>query len=186
MPMNKYLSADEYKVIQTHLAAGDACLTISRSISRQFFMRVSNASIMSNTGNSALPQKILVWACQACALLSLVICCGLIIDSFGWWAALAVPVCGASWAILAGFTNVNGGWRGITASLVGAIVSYSFLTEAYSLPLILFVFSLWAHRMTYILAQILLIAIVKKSYAAYDMLIENVEITDPMTPEPRK
>jgi len=182
--MNRYLTEEEFKVIQAHIKEGDASLTISRSIARHFFMRVSNASIKSKTGNSALLQKALVWTSQVCALFCLLICGGVMIDSFGWWAAIAIPVAGASWAILAGLTNEDGGWLSITIFLAASIASYSFITPTYSAPLIIFVFSLWLHRMTYILAQKLLIAIVEESYAAYDMLVENVEIQDAMMPEP--
>ena len=181
--MSKYLTEEQFKAIQAHIRAGDASLTISRGIARRFFMRVSNASIKSSTGNSALLQKTLVWTIQACALLCLLICGAIMIDSFGWWAALAVPVAGASWAILAGLTNEDGEWLSITILLAASIASYSFITPTYSLPLIFFVFSLWLHRMTYILAQKLLISIVEDSYAAYDMLAENVEIRDAMMPE---
>jgi hypothetical protein len=105
------------------------------------------------------------------------------IDSFGWWAALAVPVAGASWAILAGLTNEDGEWLSITILLAASIASYSFMAATYSIPLIFFVFSLWLHRMNYHLAQKLLVAIVEDSYAAYDMLAENVEIQDAMMPD---
>ena len=105
------------------------------------------------------------------------------IDSFGWWAAIAVPVAGASWAIIAGLTYEDGEWLSITILLAASIASYLFLTPTYSIPLIFFVFSLWLHRMTYILAQKLLIDIVEDSYAAYDMLAENVEIQDAMMPD---
>ena len=182
--MNRYLTEEEFKVIQAHIKVGDASLTISRSIARHFFMRVSNASIKSNTGNSALLHKALVWTSQVSALFCLLICGGIMIDSFGWWAAIAVPVAGASWAILAGLTSEDGEWLSITIFLAASIASYSFITHTYSAPLIFFVFSLWLHRMTYILAQKLLIAIVEESYAAYDMLVENVEIQDAMMPEP--
>lgn len=181
--MSKYLTEEEFKAIQVHLKEGDASLTIPRSIARRFFMRVSNASIKSNTGNSALLQKTLVWTTQGCALLCLLICGGIMIDSFGWWAALAVPVAGAFWAILAGLTNEDGEWLSITILLAASIASYSFMAPTYSLPLIFFVFSLWLHRMNYRLAQKLLITIVEDSYAAYDMLAENVEIQDAMMPE---
>jgi hypothetical protein len=181
--MSKYLNQEEFKAIQAHIRVGDASLTISRSIARRFFIRVSNASIKSNTGNSALLQKTLVWTTQACALFCLLICGGFMIDSFGWWAAIAVPVVGASWAILAGLTSEDGEWLSITVLLAVSIASYAFVTPIYSIPVIFFVFSLWLHRMTYILAQKLLIAIVEDSYAAYDMLAENVEIQDAMIPE---
>jgi hypothetical protein len=182
--MSKYLTEEEFKGVQAHIKVGDASLTISRSIARRFFMRVSNASIRSNTGNSALLQKMLVWLTQACALSCLLICGGMMIDSFGWWAALAVPVAGASWAILAGLTNEDGEWLSITILLAASIASYALVTSTYSMPLIFFVLSLWLHRMTYILAQKLLIDIVEDSYAAYDMLAENIEIQDAMMPEP--
>ena len=97
-------------------------------------------------------------------------------------AALTVPVAGASWAILAGLTNEDGQWLSITVLLAASIASYLFISPTYSIPLMLFVFSLWLHRMTYILAQKLLIAIIEDSYDAYDMLAENVEIQDAMIP----
>jgi hypothetical protein len=181
--MSKYLTEEEFKGVQAHIKVGDASLTISRSIARRFFMRVSNASIRSNTGNSALLQKTLVWLSQACALFCLLTCGGMMIDFFGWWAALAVPVAGASWAILAGLTNEDGEWLSITILLAASMISYSMVASTYSMPLIFFVFSLWLHRMTYILAQKLLIDIVEDSYAAYDMLAENIEIQDAMMPE---
>lgn len=181
--MKKYLTEEEFKQVQEHLIAGDASLTISRSISRQFYMRVSNSAVKSATGHSTMTQKVMVWSVQTSALLALVVCCGLIIDSFGWWAAFAVPLTGAFWAILAGFTNEDGGWPSITIILAASLASSLFIIQMYSIPLIFFVFSLWLHRMTYILAQKFLITLVVNSYATYDMLAENIDIQDPMTSE---
>jgi hypothetical protein len=81
--------------------------------------------------------------------------------------------------VLAGLTNENGDWPSVTAALFAASFSDYILPEIFSLPLFLLVFSLWIHRMSFILAQIFLVKLVANSYAAYDMLAEHVDIIHP-------
>lgn len=176
--MNKFRTAEEFEELQALIKAGRASIEISRSISRQFFMRVSNASVKSTTGHSVILQKILVWSCQGMALLLLLLCGVIIANSFGWWATIGIPIVGTFWAILAGLTNEDGDWLSITIILMAAVGSFSLIPVSYWLPLIIFVLSLWLHRMTYILAQNLLIPILVNSYDAYDMLVDNIELRE--------
>ena len=177
--MKEYLSEEQFKDVQSHVTTGAASITVPRGISRQFFMRVTNDSIKSTTGKSALAQKSAIWAFEIISLLCLAICCVALIDAFSWWATMAVPLTGIFWAVLAGLTNENGDWRTITAALFGALLSGLFMPESFSSPLMLFVFSLWIHRMSFLLSQNFLIKLVTGSYAAYDMLAEHVEISHP-------
>ena len=60
--MNKYLNEEQFESLSRRIEAGDASLSIPRGISRQFFTRVSNASIKSTTGHSLMGQKLVIWA----------------------------------------------------------------------------------------------------------------------------
>ncbi|MCZ6501535.1 MAG: hypothetical protein O6945_03365 [Gammaproteobacteria bacterium] len=181
--MKKHLTEEEFNEVQARISSGDASITIPRRVARQFFTHISNSSIKNTTLSSALWQKSLTWTGVIGAPILLVACCLLIISSTGWWAAIAVPLVGIFWTILAGLTNEDGGWPSITIALVASIACFFFLSQAFSLPLFLFVSSLWVHRMTYILTQRLLITLVNNFYPAYDMLTDHIELDDPATSE---
>lgn len=181
--MNKHLTEKEFNAVQIRISNGEASVTIPRRVARQFFTHISDASIKTTTMSSALWQKCLTWTGVVSAPILLAACCLSIISSSGWWAAVTVPLTGIFWTVLAGLTNENGEWPSITIALVAAIACFYFLPQIFSIPLFLFVVSLWVHRMTYILAQRFLITLVNNFYPAYDMLSEHIELDDPEASE---
>jgi hypothetical protein len=181
--MKKYLTEQEFDEVQSRIRRGQASVTIPARVARQFFTHISNASIRDTTLSSALLQKSLIWSGVAGAPILLLVCCLLIVGSAGWWAAIILPLTGIFWTIIAGLTNENGKWHSITVILLASIACLFFLPPGFSLPLFLFVFSLWIHRMTYILAQKLLTGLVNNFYPAYDMLTEHIELNDPAMSE---
>lgn len=92
--MKEYLSEEQFKHMQAHVLSGAASITGPRGISRQFFMRVTNDSIKSTMGKSAIAQKFAIWTFEIISLLCLTLCCITLIDSFSWWASMIVPLTG--------------------------------------------------------------------------------------------
>lgn len=181
--MKKYLTEEQFNEVQARISKGEASITIPRRVARQFFTHTSDTAIKTTTLSSALWQKSLTWTGVVGAPVLLAACCLFMISSSGWWATVAIPLTGIFWTILAGLTSENGEWPSVTIALVASIACFFFLPGSFSLPLFLFVFSLWVHRMTYILAQRLLITLVNNFYPAYDMLSEHIELDDPATSE---
>ena len=177
--MVKYLTEVEFRDVRNRIQQGEASIRIPRSVSRQFFTHVTNRSIIDITESSALLQKILIWSGIASAWVLLAICAGLVIESWGIWATVVVPLVGAFWAILAGFTHEQGSWQIISLVLVATLIGIFTVPGHYVLPLFFFVLSLWTHRMTYILAQRFLEKLVTNSFDAWDMLVEHIELNDP-------
>ncbi len=154
-------------------------MTIPRNISRQFYLRVDNRSIINATGHSQYRYKLLVRGCELLAI-ALVALAGLsIINSFGWWAAVIAPLAGIFWVVIAGLTNDEGELQTITIALLLTATSTFFLPLEYALPLLFVNLSLWIHRVNSIIAQKLLINLIQHSWTAYDMLAENIEVDDP-------
>jgi hypothetical protein len=176
--MKPYLTASEFAELQHKISQGTASLTLPRGVARQFFTHVTNSAIHTTTGNGALIPKAVVWIGILLAPLMLVVCCMAVALAFGWAAAVAIPLIGVFWTVFAGFTNENGSWQSLTIILVLATANVYFMEHAYSVPLLLFVASLWVHRMTYVAAHTMLTAMISRSFGAYDMLSEHVEICD--------
>ncbi len=176
--MTTYITEDEYTALQSRIETGDASVTIPRGVARQFFTHVNNASIKSITDTSMLMQKCLIWLAIAFSIMSLLVSAIFIIKSFGYWAAVAVPLTGIFWVLLAGLTYEEGSWMSLTAAFIASLVAIFFMAKVYSLPAFFFVLSVWVYRITYILAQTLLTGLVKESYAAFDMLVEHIDIQE--------
>ena len=181
--MQKHLTEEEFARVRTRIISGQASICIPRRVARQFFTHTSNSSIKNTTDSSAHWQKSLVWMGVSAAPILLLVCGLVVIDSSGWWAAVTVPTIGIFWTILAGLTAEDGDWPSVTIALGLAIACYFLLPPTYSVPLLLFVSSLWIHRMTYILAQELLISLVSDSYPAWEMLTDHIDLDDPAMPE---
>jgi len=178
--MKKYLTEDEYLSFQQRLARGEARLTIARRVARQFFTHVENASIRSITGRSMALQKLVIRVGIALPYVLLLLCIGAIIMYFGWFAALGVPLAGMFWTVIAGLTGDKGTWAHGTVGLVVGLGLAAVIDVIYAIPVTLCVISLWLHRMTYILAQLWITRLVSNSFAAYDMLVEHIDIEDPV------
>ena len=59
--MKKYLTSEEFEAVKTRIAGGHSSMTIPRSVARQFFTRVNNASVIEITGHSIRFQKFVIW-----------------------------------------------------------------------------------------------------------------------------
>lgn len=181
--MRRYLTREQFDGMQARLDSGRASLTVSRRVSRQFFTRVSNASIRATTGRSVLWQKCAIWAGLIASLALLVWCMAAVIYYFGWFAAVAVPIVGIFWTVIAGLTGDKGSCWYSNAGLVVGLGLALMMVPAYAIPLALFTLSLWIHRTTYWIAQIWLTALVTTSFGAYDMLVEHIDLEDTLLAE---
>ncbi len=181
--MIKHLTAEEFEAVRSRVHAGKASIRIPRGVARQFFTHVSNRSIIDITDLSALREKILVWLGIGGALFALAACVLLVVQWYGLWAVVAVPLIGIFWAILAGLTHEEGHWQTISIALLASMAAALFFSSPYAIVLFLFVLSLWIHRITYILAQHFLERLVLDSFDAWDMLVEHIDLEDPAQPD---
>lgn len=184
--MKYYLSENEFVEMRQRLQSGEASLTVAASVARQFFTRVSNASIEETTGRSMMLQKLAVFSGIVVATLLLLAGLGLVIYSFGWGAAILVPLLGIFWTVLAGFTGDRGNWIHTVVGLVVGVGLGLLVDDAYGTPLILLTVSLCIHRSTYQLAQYFVVDLVSTSFPAYDMMVEHIVLRDPALAKTRK
>lgn len=176
--MKKYLTVEEFEALKARIARGTSGLQISRRVSRQFFTRVNNASIVETTGRSMLAQKLIVWSGVLASPALLLLAIAAIVFHFGWISAIAVPLVGTFWTVIAGFTGDKGTWWHGLIGLIAGLGLSAFIEPAYGIPLALFTVSLWIHRSNYRLAQIWLTQLITTSFGAFDMLVEHIDIRD--------
>ncbi|MDZ7684844.1 MAG: hypothetical protein U5O39_07395 [Gammaproteobacteria bacterium] len=96
--MKRYLTENEFADLRPQLTDGSVRMRVSKSVARQFFLRVDNASIRNTTGESLLLQKTVIRGAIALAVILMLIALGLIIVDFGWvqhlpfrWSAFSGP-----------------------------------------------------------------------------------------------
>lgn len=176
--MKRYLTESEHEELRRSLERGDATLSVPRSVARQFFLRVDNASIVETTGESMVLQKSLIWLGiigHATLFIASLVSIGYY---FGWMATVGIPLVGIFWTILAGLTGDKGSMLHGSIGLAAAVLLAVLIPIGYAVPLILFATSLWLHRSCYMLAQYWVTSLVVRSFPAYDMLVEHIDVED--------
>lgn len=174
--MADLLDAEQYAQLQADVAAGIKHLTVTRSLARQFYFNVSHREVRNLTGRSQIAQKTLVLVLLAISVMLIVTSLGLVFSDFGWAGLFAVPLVGIFWTILAGLTTELGGVIISTVILVIVLGVSLLLPGSYQQPVIAFSLSVFAYRLSHLLAQQFLIRLVTSSYDAYDMLCEQIEV----------
>jgi len=176
--MTQLLSEKDYLALQKRLEAGTAELTVPRQIARQFFFRVTSKAVVSITGQSVLLQKAFLHLLFAVSVGLFMACLALLFTGFNLGAAIAIPAIGIFWTIITLLTSDKGnqwvGHLGVSLSLLPLL----FLSPSYSYPLALIGVSIWLHRWMYFLARYWLVALVTRSYDAFDMMVEHIDITE--------
>ncbi|MCB1647164.1 MAG: hypothetical protein KDI36_17010 [Pseudomonadales bacterium] len=174
--MSEFLTETEFLELQPELQAGKARLCIPRSISRDFFIRVSNSSVENTTGHSLRLKKFVIWTGVAIPPLMFIACAAHVINEFAWTATLLIPLLGIFWTIVTGLTGDRGNFLAGTVAMLLAVGIASLLPQAYAVILLLISLSLWLHRCVFFLAQHWLVQLLAQSYPAFDMLVEHIEI----------
>lgn len=177
--MKQFLSEQEYEALKPGIKAGTTVIQIPRSIARDFFIKVSNDSVKTTTGSSLLYKKLLVWTGVVIPLVLLIVCAGFVIEDFGWASALFIPLIGILWTVIAGLTGDRGSFLIGNLLLIACLLLASLLDRSYGIPLLLISLSLWCHRSIFFLAEYWLKSLLEHSYAAFDMLVEHIEIEKP-------
>ncbi|MEJ6593526.1 MAG: hypothetical protein QNL99_16225 [SAR86 cluster bacterium] len=182
--MQNFINEQEYIDLLPRLQARQAHLVVPRQVARNFFLRTSNHAIKQATGQSALVSKLIIWIGVITApLLFLIAAIYFIMDS-GWAATVMVPLLGIFWTIIAGLTGDQGSFlQGTLAMIAGAVLAAILPTE-YAIPLALIIVSLWVQRNIFFIAEYFLLHLISQSFAAFDMLIEHIEIVDIVPTEP--
>jgi hypothetical protein len=175
----QYLDEVQYQQMQPKLMSGQARVKVDRRVARQVFTHVSNQSIMETTGHSMLAKKAVILSGLILPVVLFAGCLVAIIYYFGWYSAIAVPLVGVFWTVIAGLTADKGGWvHSVTGLALGLGIAV-LATANFGIPIALFSVSLWLQRMTYLLAEIWVTQLVTQSYGAYDMLVEHLYLFDP-------
>ncbi|MFT4853143.1 MAG: hypothetical protein ACI9YR_001527 [Bacteroidia bacterium] len=175
--MAEHLTKDEHKVLQSDLSSGSARIHVTRSMARQFFIKVTNRKVRDLTGVSVLGQKLLVLALLATALILIVTCLVLTALEFGSAAVFAVPLVGIFWTVIVGLTTNSGSMLLSTLLLIPCLLLAYYLPVEYVWLLGNFIASIYCYRVAHILAQNFLVRLVSSSYDAYDMLDEQIVLT---------
>jgi hypothetical protein len=175
--MATYIEEHEFESLQQQVANGTVTLTVPREVARQFFTRVSNASIRVTTGQSLLFHQFIVWGLIAGSGMMLIACLAAVIYYFGWGATIAAPLTGIFWTVIVGLTGCRGTWvHGVIGLIVGLGLAAVIPIE-FGVPVALFTVSVCLHRMSFFLAEIWVTRLVKESWHAYDMLVEHIAVT---------
>ncbi len=174
--MAECLTKDAYKILQPDLSTGVARLFVTRSLARQFFIKVTHRSVMALTGESIFGQKLQVLALLATALILITSCLVLVTKEFGWAAILAAPLIGIFWTIIVGFTTESGSMLLSTLLFILCLLLTYFLPVAYAWLFGNFVASIYCYRVSHIIAQNSLITLISSSYDAYNMLDEQIKV----------
>lgn len=179
--MKKFLTEDEFKALQPRLETGSARILVSKSIARQFFLRVANDSIIETAGESMRTKKAVIWLMLAIGINLMLATLILITIQSGWGAALAVPLVGIFWTVIAGFTSHLGNWIHSVIGLILGIGLALMLPAGYAVPLAMLTLSLVSLRAANEIAQYWVTALLSRSYPAYDMMVEHIalEVHDP-------
>ena len=175
--MPKYLSEQDYNNLMTDRKAGNIDIEISKEVARQFFTHLSRHNIEQKIGRSVTLKKLLILlfalaapAVFACYMYSVYAHYDATAASF------IIPASGIFWIVVYGFTSNQGGWLIGTIPLVAAALLV-FTTELkLAEPLTLLLLSLWLQRSTYLLATFWLKDIISQSYAAFEELVEHIQI----------
>ena len=172
------LTEDEHRELAKRVNGGEVTLSSARSTARQFFTQVALSDILEVTERSLLAQKTVVIGLLCLSFILLGACLVLLMMQFGWAAIMAAPLAGIFWTVIAGFTTELGSLLlSSLLFLISIVVSY-FLPQAFFLPTLVFVTSIYAYRLAHVLAHYFFINLVRDSYLAFDMLFDHLEITD--------
>ncbi len=174
--MASCLTQEQYQDLQAKIARGQARVVVTRSLARQFFFNVANRNVRDLTGQSMRWPKFVVVALLIISVMMALTCFGLVISNFGWWATLGVPLVGIFWTVLAGFTTEMGSVSSTSAMVAAALMLSPMLPGDYSEPFVLFAGSLFSYRLAHFLAEYFFVGLIKRSFDAYDMLCEQIDI----------
>lgn len=181
--MTKYLTEPEHAALREQIAAGQSSISIPKAVSRQFFTHVSNASVRGTLGESIRLRKLIIYGGILVPVALMLATLAAILVLFGWGAAIGIPLAGAFWVIVAGLAGDRGSWIHDAVALILGISLASLIPREYGIPLTLFTVSLTLYRLNYLLAQVWLERLVIRSFAAYDMLVEHVRVSEPKEPD---
>jgi len=106
--MDKHLTAEAYEDLRQKILEAQGSLVILPEVAPHFFVKVSKSSIESTTRIKVTAEKLLIWSDVNLALL--LACFANAAQGFGWTSALAIPLIGIFWPILAGYKSENEKW----------------------------------------------------------------------------
>ena len=176
--INKFITQAEFDKLMNDRRNGTTTLTISRIVARQFFTHIGRGSIEAVTGQSVSAKKTYIWFTVIVAPLLFLSSMGVIYMQYGaTYASLLVPASAIFWVIIFGLTSNHGGWAVGNVPLFLSLVLLVANQVSFALPLMLLTLSIWLQRSAYLLSAVWLQNIVASSYAAYEVLLEHIEIT---------
>jgi len=176
--MNEFIPEEEFALLMKDRRAGNTTLIIPSIVARRFFTHIGRDAVLETTGKSITLKKTLILACAVLApLLFLCFTVSIYLAYGSSYASFIIPVAGICWVIIFGLTSNHGGWAVGTVPLVLSGILLATTNTSYGLPLTLLILSIWLQRSTYLLSAFWLENIVAHSYAAYEILVEHIEIT---------
>lgn len=178
-----YLSEEAYQAAMTRYRRGELNLSVPKIVARQFFTHVGNKSVQATSGTSILLQKLSIGTAVLAAPVIFLFAMSFIYNIYSpGISATALPIVGITWTVLYGLTSDHGGWYHGSLPLLASIAAWLIFDLPFTNPLLLFVFSLWLQRATYLLSQTWLEELVASSYPAFEILEEHVTLTESSAP----
>ena len=174
------MTESEYKTFVEQADSGELLIGIDRALARKFYTDIPSSKIEEETGERPYFEKMVVWFAFLSAPIALLASFVLAVLAFQWWAALAIPL---SIVIYFGFYGQSSMPRGgmLGVSLLLALAISSLFIGFFSAPFppwyfITVSYSLWATRLLYCAATVLLRAFVLRNQRALEFMSEHIQI----------
>lgn len=174
--MADYLTEQEHAELAKALESGDAKLSFTRTLARQFYLRVGAKSISYETGQNTHGQKFLINLTLTVSMLLFVTSLALAINELGWVGLFVVTLLGVFWTILAGFTTEMGSITHSMALLVITLIAAYFLPASYGPIALSFGLSVFLFRISHMLAFYFLYRLISQSWDTYNHLYEQIDV----------
>ena len=160
--------------------SGSLVLGVNRPGSRRLFTDHSMQELAELTGEDLHLEKLVITALLLVSLLLLLLSVGLVVITYGWWSIGVGPIALALY-VLYWMASPRGTSNGVSISVMFAlgwveVFSTIVLPTSAALCLAVFVSSLWANRMTYVLSTSFARAAVLRSPTAFSNLASILTI----------
>lgn len=176
------MTENEYKTLVEQVYSNALQIGIDRAVARRFYTHIPLYKIKEETGETPYFAKMVVWFAFLSAPVALIASFILSVLAFHWWAALAIPLSIVIYSLYYGQSSMpHGGILWISALLalaIGSIFTRIFSSHFAPWYFIAFNFSLWASRLVYIAAKMLLMAFVLRNQRAFEFMGEDIHIRE--------
>lgn len=153
---------------------------LDRAFSRKFYTRLSLSEIKQKTGESVLPEKIIVMLIFIITFLALITSAILSVFAFKWWSILVIPAAIMLWGYVLSLSSLGKSTMIPLNILILVLVLINILTDYFDfqtwLIIYLYAGSMWSGRLQYKISAIFLRSFIINNKRAYEWLQNEVMI----------